>query len=284
MVPEVRRLFLLAFLLSACLPEKPDPAAQAAAIINKHPSDFLDQLSALDAMAAREIGAPAGPTLIESVYRSAARLSPLIQNRSDSEKVAALNAWVFDTLGVAPLLADSTLASSLPSLALAGRQGSCVGLTLLYLALGKALDLPLKPVFLPGHVFVRYRSPTYVRNIETLRRGIARSDSFYDSAFALSKRPWYTLQDAEPRQALGALVFNLGNTHRARGDWKTALEEFHLAERAVPGLPEALGSEGAALLALGDRAGAKEKLLASLAGDSLSEPARINLAAIEKSL
>jgi regulator of sirC expression with transglutaminase-like and TPR domain len=282
MVAEVRRLLLLpAFLLFACLPEKPDPAAQAAAILHKHPSDFLDQLSALDAMAAKEISAPPGPTLIESVYRSAARLSPALKAAaSDSEKIALLNAWVFDSLGIAPLLGDSDLASSLPSQVIANKRGACVGLALLYLALGKTLDLPLRPVFLPGHVFVRYRSGAYVRNIETLRRGIARSDAFYDSAFALAHRPWYRLSDGEPRQALGALVFNLANTHRARGDLKNALEEFRLAEEAIPGLPEALGSQGAVYLMLGDRLKAKEKLQASLAGDSLSEPALKNLAAL----
>src|SRR4051812_42902443 len=44
----------IAFSLSACRLEKPDPASQAAAILHKHPSDFQDQLVALDALAARE--------------------------------------------------------------------------------------------------------------------------------------------------------------------------------------------------------------------------------------
>lgn len=286
-----RPLRLLAFrtlaafaplLFSACLPPKPDPVAQTAAILHKHPSDFLDQLSALDGMAAREIGAPADTPLVAFVYRDASRLKPRLFGRPDSEQIAILNAWVFDTLRIEPVFVDTTLVSSLPSRVLATRQGSCVGLSLLYLALGKALDLPLRPVFLPGHIFVRWRSASLTRNIETLRRGIERSDAFYDSAFALARRPWYRLADAEPKQALGDLVFNLGNTLRARGDWKGALEEFRLAEEMIPGMPEALGSQGAALMTLGDYAGAKEKLQQSYAGDSLSEPTRLNLEAVNK--
>jgi regulator of sirC expression with transglutaminase-like and TPR domain len=293
MVAEVKRPFVLAgavsaLMLCACVLEKPDPVSQAAAILHKHPSDFLDQLSALDAMASKEIasGPATTPNLIETIYRAKARLAPQVAGRSDSEKVAILNAWVFDSLGIVPLLTDSNLASSLPSQVIARKQGSCVGLVLLYLALGKTLALPLHPVFLPGHVFIRYRATPatggYTRNIETLRRGIERSDAFYDSAFSLAKRPWYRLGDSEPRQALGALIFNLANTHRARGDWKTALGEFRLAEEAIPGLPEAVGSQGAALLSLGDTDGARERLQTALAGDSLAEAAWLNLEILGK--
>ncbi len=231
----------------------------------------------MDALAAAEIGLPAG-ALAESLYRQTSRLKPLLSAAAtDTAKVALLNAWVFDTLAIVPITDTNDLAASLPSRILTERKGSCLGLTLVYLALGRSLDLPLVPVFLPGHVFVRYRSESYTCNIETLRKGLARTDSFYRETFSLRQRPWYTLEDGNPKQALAGLVFNLGNALRERGDWTGALAEYRLVEEALPGYPEALGNLGAGLLASGDAKAAEPKLLAAYRGDSLAEPARINL-------
>jgi hypothetical protein len=287
-------------LSSACRMEPPDPASQAAAILHKHPSDFLDQLASLDALAVSEVqtladkaggGPQAGtsasvrPLLAESLYVYARRLRPqlasaarLDSTAADSARIAILNAFIFDSLRIAPVPDSAPLAASVPSLILSRREGSCVGLVLLYLALGRSLGIPLVPVFLPGHVAVRHtprdRPP---RNIETLRKGIARSDSFYREAFALGKRPWYSLRDGDPSQALGALVFNLGNARREAGDCKAAMEEFRLAEQAIPGFPEAIGSQGVCHMLDGDAEPARERFLAALAGDSLSAPALRNL-------
>jgi regulator of sirC expression with transglutaminase-like and TPR domain len=151
------------------------------------------------------------------------------------------------------------------------------------LALGRSLDLPLVPVFLPGHIFVRLENPaTGPRSIETLRGGIARSDSFYRETFSLAKRPWYRLESTKPEQALAALVFNLGNAHLAAGNRTAAEEEFRLVEEALPGFPEALGSRGACAMLDGESGLAREKFRAALAGDSLSEPAQRNLAALDR--
>ncbi len=290
-----------AALLTGCRLERPDPASQAAAILNKHPSDFPDQLASLDALALREmkflrsdsaagkdaaagVAFPDRSVLAESLYRYSQRLRPALASlTADSSRIALLNAFLFDTLAIVPDTVGDDLAASIPTLILQRRRGACVGLTLMYLALGRSLDLPMVPVFLPGHVFVRYLSPRgSPRNIETLRGGIARSDSFYRETFALRKRPWYSLADARPEQALAALVFNLGNAHRAAGDLAAAKAEFGLAENAVPGFPEALGSLGACLLWEGEKAQAREKFLAALKGDSLSQPALINLAVLGK--
>jgi tetratricopeptide (TPR) repeat protein len=294
--------------LGACRMEPPDPASQAAAILHKHPSDFLDQLASLDALAVREVqalaamGQDAGPgnataaqvrpVLAESLYAYALRLRPLMaaaarldSAAADSARIAILNAFVFDTLAIAPLTDSAPLAASVPSLILARREGSCVGLVLLYLALGRSLELPLVPIFLPGHIAVRHLPQGRLsRNIETLRKGIARSDSFYREAFTLGKRPWYSLQNGEPAQALAALVFNLGNARREAGDRKSALEEFRLVEQALPGFPEAIGSQGVCLMLDGDTSQARERFQSAAAGDSLSVPALRNLRILDGAL
>lgn len=296
------RLFPAVLILAACSLEPPDPASQAAAILHKHPSDFLNQLVSLDALASREAlaleaGASSPSGLAESLYAYSLRLrAPLAavafadSAAADSARIAVLNAFIFDSLGIAPVPDSAPFSASVPSLVLARRKGSCVGLVLLYLALGQSLDLPLVPIFLPGHIAVRYRPekgagpdtagrPT--RNIETLRRGIARSDSFYRETFSLGKRPWYSLADASRGQALAALVFNLANAHRAAGRLDAAREEYRLAEEALPGFPEALGNLGVCLLVAGRKSLAREKFLASLAGDSLAEQTHRNMLALD---
>lgn len=262
-----------ALLLLACVP--PDPASQALAILSKRPSSFQDRLSALDHLAAQELGPAGRPALPESLYLLTTRLRPLLAAAGDdSSRIAVLNAFLFDSLGIEPLTDDTTLASSLPSRVLADRRGGCLGLVLLYLALGESLELPLAPVFLPGHIVVRWKGT----NLETLRRGLVRSDSFYRETFGLARRPWYDLAAAQPDQALAALVFNLANHHRALGRLDVALEEYRLAAERIPGYPEALGNQGATLLLAGDREAARKKLEAALAGDSLAPAARRNLA------
>jgi regulator of sirC expression with transglutaminase-like and TPR domain len=291
------RLLPAALFLAACGLEAPDPASQAAAILHKHPSDFIDQLVSLDALASREAlafepGERSSTGLAESLYAYSLRLrAPLAavalpdSAASDSARIDVLNAFVFDSLGIAPVLDSAPFSASVPSLVLARRKGSCVGLVLLYLALGHSLDLPLVPIFLPGHIAVRYRPGDDrfrpPRNIETLRRGIARSDSFYRESFSLGKRPWYSLADASSGQALAALVFNLANAHRTAGRLDAAREEYRLVEEAMPGFPEALGNLGVCLLVAGRKSLAREKFLASLAGDSLAEQTHRNLLALD---
>ncbi len=273
-------LFVFVVALDGCKIERPDPASAAAAILHKHPTDFLSALTALDALASAEIGLPPVPWVGE-LYRQSGQLKPLLTGaRSDSEKVGILNAWIFDTLSIATSSDSTSLSGSLPSRVLTNHKGSCLGLTLLYLSFGQTLGLPLYPVFLPGHIIVRFRSPSYTCNIETLRRGLARSDAFYRQEFFLNQRPWYKLMDAEDKQALAALVFNLGNTHRAHGDLQYALAEYQLTEEAIPGFPEALGNQGAVYITLGSLKEAEKKLSQSVKGDSVNNPASINLTRI----
>lgn len=270
----------LQIFISGCKIERPDPVSTAAAIFHKRPSNFLNQLTALNALASAEAGMPV-TSWMEILYHQSARLKPqLAAAITDSARVALLNSWVFDTLGMVAVPDANDLQTSLPSQVLEKQKGSCLGLSLVYLALGQYLDLPLFPVLLPGHIFIRFRSKTYTCNIETLRRGLARTDTFYYETFFLDKRPWYQLKEGEPKQALSALLFNLGNLHRIAGHSKFALGEYQLVLETLPGYPEALGNEGATLMAAGELAAAENSFLASLKGDSLGQAAKKNLANI----
>lgn len=263
---------------------KPDPVSAANAILHKHPADFLNQLMALDALASKEAGLATYPWM-EILYKASGGLkSKLAATESDSVKVILLNSWVFDSLGLVAVEDSNYLSHSLPSEVIRKKNGSCLGLTLIYLALGQTLELPLSPVLMPGHIFIRYHSNSYTCNIETLRRGLARTDSFYLSNFKLNQRPWYQLKSGTPEQALYALLFNLANHHGSHGDWKHALGEYQLILDALPGHPEALGNQGAGLMAMGENKAAEASFLKSLQGDSLSSAAKENLALINKAL
>jgi regulator of sirC expression with transglutaminase-like and TPR domain len=193
----------------------------------------------------------------------------------DSLKAESLIRFLFDSLGLMADDRNQDLALSQPTLVLRDRRGSCVGLGLVTLALAEAVGLEALPVFLPGHLFVRLRAARDSwRNVELLRKGIARSDSFYRAEFRLYQRPWYKLTSATLEQALAALAFNLANAHAATGKTAWARAEYGRVAEQLPGFPDALGAEGSLLLAEGRVDEALAKLKASIAGDSLSFPAR----------
>lgn len=67
------------------------------------------------------------------------------------------------------------------------RQGSCITLPLLYIAIGQRLGYPIYPVLVPEHFFVRYADPKLTRqNIETTGNGGFSSDEEYQEEFKIS--------------------------------------------------------------------------------------------------
>jgi tetratricopeptide (TPR) repeat protein len=57
--------------------------------------------------------------------------------------------------------------------------GNCLGLSLLYLSVARRLDLPIRCVRAPQHVFLRWDDGTTRRNIEPTEGGIERPDEWY---------------------------------------------------------------------------------------------------------
>ncbi len=69
------------------------------------------------------------------------------------------------------------------------REGYCEGLTLLYLALGRRLDIPLAGVLARQHIYVRYLGPGGPRDVDATREGAP------------------PLPDREPRACAAARIF-----------------------------------------------------------------------------
>jgi regulator of sirC expression with transglutaminase-like and TPR domain len=69
--------------------------------------------------------------------------------------------------------------------ALLRKRGNCLATTTLYVAVARALDLPLYAVFIPEHAFVCWSDKQRRINIETTNGGQLSSDFSYMARFAI---------------------------------------------------------------------------------------------------
>lgn len=244
-------------------------------------SEALDvSVERSDAELRRVLGfgpAPAGwMNEIDSVGRRLA--DGLAPTAAEVQKIAAIAKWLNSPAGVRPELVpnDSDL---VPSLAWERHRGGCTALVWIWTRLGRAMDLELEPVLLPGHVVLRTGEGRFV---ETLRGGMERSRAFYDSAFSLAKRPAYRLDAARVPVLEASLLVHLGLLHWKGQDLANAESCFRRASAIVPGMPEAEGNLGLALEAQGDLPGAREHLGIALAGDSLNDKASVRWEVLSK--
>ncbi|MFH0939052.1 MAG: transglutaminase family protein [Planctomycetota bacterium] len=102
----------------------------------------------------------------------------LIKATTPREKVAALCQVVLDRREVLPLSnkywRDSTLAASLLR-----RKGNCLSVATLLVLAGEELNLPIRLVVVPRHVFARWDDGQTRINIETINKGSEIPDEVY---------------------------------------------------------------------------------------------------------
>jgi len=170
------------------------------------------------------------------------------------------------------------------------RQWNCLGLTVLYIALGQRVGMPMRMVSGPGHVFVEYIGPPAL-HVETTDHGRVHARKDYltgylpfphmelDDYVALNAKRTVAVilsQTALAVQNRGraglarqyyemALRFDqghaeahagLGFLHAASGSASEAAAAFRRAIELSPRLPEAYGGLGNLLHATGDLSGA----------------------------
>src|SRR5437773_1949745 len=234
-------------------------------------------------------------------------------------RVEALNRFIFEGLGVraSPDLKDPD--NLFLSRVLARKQGYCVGIASLYLALAERLGLPIHAVATPAHVFLRYDDGAARLNIETLQRGAAIPDERYvreqripprairkgiflrdltaDEFMAqvlnnlgviYSERKEYAEAEARYEAALdldpgqAAAWYNSGNDLLARAVYRRAARCFTKALRLWPSDVWALNNRGVAFLKMSRPGKARRDFEAALALDPGFEAARKNLPALEE--
>ena len=171
-----------------------------------------------------------------------AEIAEMIKTRVDQkqpeEVVQAMNRTIFDDLKIEPMPDTTDITFDGLTILLRTRKASCVGLTSLYLVLADRLHLPLNGVLVAHHVFVRYQSDSSYINVETLRKGLCRTDEFYRNYFKPNPAVQYYLRNLTKKEFTAVCLFNLGNEYANRGLIEDAIETFKSAQKLFPAFKE----------------------------------------------
>jgi len=263
---------IIAIGLTRCQMPSGDPASATLAILSKNPASYTEKLIALESLIRKTQGWAPNHALADSLAFHRAVLEPRMAAASGIEnQVAMLKSFVFDSLGIEPDPGMDDLKFSLPGEILSAKRGSCVGLSLLFLAYAENLGLSLNPVFLPSHLTLRYGGGKQAGYLETLRPRLSRDSLFYHQEFSLHMRPWYSEQlPRRKEKALLALAFNFANTLRDAGHPEWAQDMYALIDRELAGFPESNGNLGLLLMKRGDTVLAIQHLREAMKGDSVA--------------
>jgi tetratricopeptide (TPR) repeat protein len=208
------------------LQEEQIDLATATLISSEHWNDFVQgrrYLERLDTMA----------LVVETRLRQ--RRLPL-----DHRAIPVINEYLFDELGFKPVLHPHDANDLFLHSVMDRREGYCLSLSILYLALGERLGLDLYGVVVPGHFFVRYERGRVRFNIETTSRGASPPDTHYLKTFHVPEDGGDSayMKNLTKRQTLGCFFNNLGTVYLEIGDTDTALVGLERAVAINPTLSE----------------------------------------------
>ncbi|GAB4186701.1 MAG: hypothetical protein Tsb0015_04740 [Simkaniaceae bacterium] len=160
-------------------------------------------------------------------------LARLPEDASPIQKIKAINHFIFhemrfrfpphslwpkdvDTYTLLPAVMDN-------------RQGVCLGVSILYLAIAQRLDFPLKIITPPGHIYIAYEEAGQERiNIETTARGINMPSEVY---LGINTKK---LPERKLKEVIGMAFMNEAAIYLQNQNYEKALA---LYERAYPYLP-----------------------------------------------
>ncbi|MBN1576995.1 MAG: tetratricopeptide repeat protein [Chitinispirillaceae bacterium] len=213
---------------------------------------------------------------------TALSLSSRLFGETDAGRIVnELNAIVFGCWEMA-FNSDRNNAQYLfPHLAVDGKQGSCVGMSLLYLLLAEKAGLPLHGVLAPSHLFVRYDDGKTRMNIETLRKGENMSSDWYRERYAITDTELYPLRNLTTAEVIAVVYYNLGTICFNRMQYDAATGYLQHAIAGMPDFPEARGNLALALDAQGKSGGALELLQALRAQHPSLEHIDRNVASLQ---
>jgi regulator of sirC expression with transglutaminase-like and TPR domain len=154
---------------------------------------------------------------------------------SNEEKVREISRFIFEEMRFrfppqSLHAADIDLYTFLPSV-LDGRQGVCLGVSILYLSLAQRLDLPLEVITPPGHIYVRYRDGKKTINIETTARGIDLPSETY---LGVNTRK---LQQRKLKEVIGLAFMNQAAVFWGKSDHSRAVSLYEKAQLFMPNDP-----------------------------------------------
>ncbi|HAL45237.1 MAG: hypothetical protein A2Y12_18680 [Planctomycetes bacterium GWF2_42_9] len=121
------------------------------------------------------------------------------------------------------------------------KRGYCLSLSILYLAIGERLDLPLYGVVAPGHFFVRCDDGKNSFNIETTQMGVNALDSHYAQKFNAPNNgsQGVYMRNLTKKETIGCFFNNLANVYMNREQIDNAFYYQKLSVALNPMLAEA---------------------------------------------
>jgi tetratricopeptide (TPR) repeat protein len=153
--------------------------------------------------------------------------------------IAVINEYLFDELGFKPVSDANDPNDLFLHIVMDKKQGYCLSLSVLYLAIGERLGLPLYGVVVPGHFFVRYDDGQVRFNIEATSKGGYSDDESYRNKFKVPKGSNNIyMMNLNKIQTLGCFFNNLGNSYDKVGDTAQATVALERAVEINPALPE----------------------------------------------
>ncbi len=159
----------------------------------------------------------------------------LAQDSTNEDKIREINRFIFQEMQFRfpphSLYAnDIDLYTFLPSV-IEGRQGVCLGVSILYLSLAQRLDLPLEIITPPGHIYVRYNNGSKIINIETTARGTDLPSEVY---LGINTRK---LQMRNMKEVIGLAFMNQAAVFWTRQDYVKTVSLYEKAALFLPGDP-----------------------------------------------
>ncbi len=169
-----------------------------------------------------------------------------IQNRlakknlpADYRAIPEINQYLFEELQFKSVKTADNPEDLFLHVVLDQKRGYCLSLSVLYLAIGERLGMPLYGVVVPGHFFVRYDDGTVRYNIETTAQGGIADDDHYIQTFDPPADHKLYMKNLNKRQTLGCFFNNLGNSYSSVGQADQAFLELSRAVQINPSLAEA---------------------------------------------
>ncbi len=152
-------------------------------------------------------------------------LARLDENSSEREKIDVISHFIFHEMQFrfpphSLYAKDIDLYTFLPSV-LDSRQGVCLGVSIMYLALAQRIGIELEIITPPGHIYVRHNDKGDILNIETTARGIHMPSEMY---LGINTKH---LQSRNMKEVIGMAFINKASVfwHNQKYDQAVALYE-----------------------------------------------------------
>lgn len=166
--------------------------------------------------------------------------------KANQQAIPIINEYLFDELGFKTVKEANDPNDLFLHSVLKNKRGYCLSLSVLYLAIGERLGLPLFGVVVPGHFFVRYDDGKNRFNIETTSKGGTAPDEYYRDKFKVpqSGADNIYMKNLNSLQTIGCFFNNLGNSYESAGNLQRAQESLEKAVAINQSLVEARSNLG----------------------------------------